>query len=246
MVDQGIFGNMGRIRRYKRRFTLIELLVVVALTSMLMVLGVPAFARMIRGNKVDECTRSIKLGLEQAQMRAASERCYVAVIFPNGNVSDSLGSARLGGFRTAYVKKRSKGVYEFSRWLDTEWRNLPEGAVLARVDTKNFETDGGDVTGCTAKVSDDLKGSNAFKAVTGVKDDEGNTLNVGQHSALIFTPYGGTVSSSKLFLLVSEAVIKGDNVTYPTAGTVGEGRTSNYKVLKVNNLTGRVEFYNED
>ena len=55
-----------------------------------------------------------------------------------------------------------------------------------------------------------------------------------------------SVSSSKLFLLISEAVVKGDNVAYPTAGTVGEGRTSNYKVLKVNNLTGRVEFYNEN
>ena len=246
MEDQGIFGIMGRIRRYKRRFTLIELLVVVALTSMLLVLGVPAFVRMVRGNKVDECARSIKLGLEQAQMRAASERCYVAVIFPNGNVSDSLGSARLGGFRTAYVRKKSKGAYQFSRWLDPEWRNLPDGAILARVDTKKFETDGGDVTGCTKKIDDDLKGANAFKAVTNVKDDEGNSLNVGQHSALIFTPYGGTVSSSKLFLLISEAVVKGDNVAYPTAGTVGEGRTSNYKVLKVNNLTGRVEFYNEN
>ena len=62
---------MGISRIGKYRFTLVELLAVVALIGMLMALGVPAFARMIRGNKVDECARSIKLGLEQAQMRAA-------------------------------------------------------------------------------------------------------------------------------------------------------------------------------
>ena len=243
MDDQGIFRIMGSIRRYERRFTLIELLVVVALTSMLLALGVPAFVRMIRGNKVDECARSIKLGLEQAQMRAASERCYVAVIFPNGDVSDSVASCRLGGFRTAYVRKKSKGAYEFSRWLDAEWRNQPSGAILARVDTKTFERDNkGDVTGCSEKVSEELKGASSFKTVTGVKDDEGNTLKVGQNSAVIFTPYGGIVGSSKLFLLISEAEVKGDFVSYPTAGSIGKGRTSNYKVLKVNNLTGRVEF----
>ena len=91
---------MDNILRYGRRFTLIELLAVVALISMLMALGVPAFARMIRGNKVDECARNIKLALEQAQMRAASERRHVAVIFPNGSsVDSSLNPYRLSGFR---------------------------------------------------------------------------------------------------------------------------------------------------
>ena len=237
---------MHEIRRHKNRFTLIELLAVVALISVLMAVGVPAVARMIRGSKVDESARNIKLALEQAQMRAASERCYVAVILPSGNVSDTLKPYRLGGFRTAYVKKKGNGSYEFSRWLDAEWRNAPDGAILTKAGTQtnDFTPDSnGDVTGCTAKATDELEGSSVFKEITGVKDDDGDDLNAGKNTALIFTPYGGVVGGSKIYMLVSEAVIEGDDVRYPTAGTSGDKRTSNYKVLKLNNLTGRVEFY---
>ena len=234
---------MGRIRRYAPRFTLIELLVVVALTSMLMALGVPAFVRMIRGNKVDECARNIKLGLEQAQMHAAGERRYVAVIFPSGDVADPLKPYRLGGFRTAYVRKKGKEGYEFSGWLDTEWRNMPKNAILTRVGTGAFSTSNGDVTGCTKTATDDLEGSSAFKEITGIKNDNGNALDAGKYTALIFTPYGGVVGSSKFYLLISEAIVEGDAITYPTKNGTDSNRTSNYRVLRVNNLTGRVEFY---
>lgn len=236
---------MDRFQGYKRRFTLIELLAVVALISMLMAVGIPAFARMIRGSKVDESARNVKLALEQAQMRAASERCYVAVIFPNGSdsdVSDSVKPYRLGGFRTAYVKKKSGGGYAFSKWVDPEWRNAPEGALLVKVNTGSFSTTDGDVTGCTEKTTDTLEGASALKEITGVKDDSGNSLDVGKHTAVIFTPYGRIVGDYKLYLLVSEAVANGESITYPTATVTGSNRTSNYKVLKINNLTGRVEF----
>lgn len=242
---------MDGIRRHRTRFTLIELLAVVALISVLMAVGVPAFARMLSGNKVAESARGIKLGLEQAQMRAASERSYVAVIFPNGIEGSQDPSAsinkiipyRLGGFRTAYVRKQGNGGYEFSRWLDPEWRNAPNGAILTRVGTSAFTTTGGYITDCTASANEILKGASDLKAITGVRDDSGNQIDVGQNIAIIFTPYGGTVGGAKLYLLVSEAVIDGNNIKYPAAGTSDSNRTSNYKVLKVNNLTGRVEFY---
>lgn len=233
---------MDRFQRYRRRFTLIELLAVVALISMLMAVGIPAFARMIRGSKVDESARGIKLALEQAQMRAASERCYVAVIFPNGDVSDSVMPYRLGGFRTAYVKKKAGGGYAFSKWIDPEWRNAPEGAMLVKIDTGSFSTTDNDVTGCTKKFDDTIEGSSdALKEITGVK--EGNSdLKVGKHTAVIFTPYGRIEGGKKIYLLVSEAVVNGEDIKYPTATVTGSNRTSNYKVLKINNLTGRVEF----
>ena len=246
---------ISRIGKY--RFTLVELLAVVALIGMLMALGVPAFARMIRGNKVDECARTIKLGLEQAQMRAAGERRYVAVIFPNGNsVDDALKPYRLGGFRTAYVKKAGEGdavAYSFVRWADDGWRNAPSGAMLVRCSASTISPDSkGFVDNCTEKAADGIAGaSDVFKQVSNVKDDNGAALQVGAECALIFNQYGGLEGGNKICLLVSEAAVEDGSIVYPHAKeeTVGSGgednknSTSNYRALKVNNLTGRVEFY---
>lgn len=242
---------------YRRGFTLIELLVVVALMSLLMALGMPAFYRMARGNKVEECARNIKLGLEQAQLRAASERRYVAVVFPNGadaDVSSSLRRYRLGGFRLAYVKKESDGTFTFKRWVDPAWRNAPSGAILAKVDNAGFTPTDGYVTDCTAATTDVLKGvtktetvgettttTTLFGTLASIKNDDGNAIDVGANSAIIFSPYGGTVIGSKLHLLISEAEINGTGIKYPSGGSTS-GRTSNYLVLKINNLTGRVEY----
>ena len=237
---------MDRIERYRNRFTLIELLAVVALISLLMAIGVPAFSRMIRGSRVDEFARGIKLGLEQAQMRAASERRYVAVIFPNGSLGDNAQKLKpylLGGFRTAYLKKNGSS-YTFVRWVDgSDWSNAPNGAALVKVGIANFATDNGYVTGCSTSTGL-LTGCQDLPLIS-VKDDDGTDLIIGGPRAIIFTPYGSVDIKSKLYLLVSEALIEGTAVTYPTAkGTTGDDRytTSNYKVLKINNLTGRVEF----
>jgi len=239
---------MGRFRRYRNGFTLIELLAVVALISILMAIGVPAFARMIRSSRVDDTARSIRLALEQAQMCAADERRYVAVIFPNGSVADALKPYRLGGYRLAYVRKVSKNSYEFVDWVDgSDWSNAPGGAVLTQIATSKFTaSDAGDVSGCTQKITDKLKGCDKLNAVAGVKDDDGNDIYVGDDCAVIFNKYGGTENTSKLYLLISEASVNGDDMAYPAAdGRPSSGKTVNYRVLKVNNLTGRVGFTNE-
>lgn len=238
---------MSTLRGYKKSFTLIELLVVVGLSALILGLGIPAFNRMMRGNKVEECSGSIKLAIEQAQLRAASERRYVAVVFPNGAVNDSLKSYRLGGFRLAYVTKNTSGDggYTFAKWVDGGWKNAPDGAILSQVRTSPYTPEtNGDIKGCTAKVTDALAGASELKSLS-VKDDSGNALNAGTHNALIFNPYGGTAGNSKLYLLITEAVVNGDAVVYPSAGTTGGNRSANYLVLKVNNLTGRVEYGNE-
>ena len=237
---------MDRIKRYERRFTLIELLTVVALISMLMAVGVPAFARMIRGSKVDESARNIKLALEQAQMRAAAERCYVAVIFLNGSVNSSHSSLeryRLGGFRTAYVRKNGDS-YEFARWVEgSDWSNAPDGAALVKVtaDRSKVTPVDGYVRECP-KTATALENNSALTTVDSIVDDNGVAINNTGCGAIIFNPYGGVVGSSKLYLLVSEALIEGNSVTYPTASAAASDSTANYRVLKVNYLTGRVEF----
>jgi prepilin-type N-terminal cleavage/methylation domain-containing protein len=242
---------------YRRGFTLIELLVVVALMSLLMALGMPALYRMARGNKVEECARNIKLGLEQAQLRAASERRYVAVIFPNGanaDVSSELQRYRLGGFRLAYVTRAAGGGFTFKRWVDPAWRNAPSGAILARVDNSEFTPSGGYVTGCTTAAANVLEGvtktetegdttttTTLFSPLASLVNDSGTSISAGNNCAIIFSPYGGTLVGANLHLLVSEAEINGGVINYPSGGTTS-GRTANYFILKVNNLTGRVEY----
>ena len=246
----------------RRGFTLVELLVVVSLMSLLLALGMPAFSRMARGNQVEECARSIKLGLEQAQLRAASERRYVAVIFPNGSDSDvsaDLRRYRLGGFRCAYVVKDSSNNYTFRQWLDPAWRNAPNGAILTKVGKtvgKFSRNQSGYVTGCATGTDSTMTESSGadsslielqkLSGGTGnCRTDSGAEINSGNHSAIVFSPYGGTVDDTKTYLLISEAEVNGDSIKYPSGGSEA-GRTANYLVLKINNLTGRVEFINEE
>lgn len=237
--------NTGR-GYHKRPFTLIELLVVAGLSALILGLGIPAFGRMMQGNRVEECSRSIKLGLEQAQLRAASERKYVAVILPNGNdskVSEALHTSRLGGYRLAYVKKdkAGDGGYKFDKWADSDWRNAPSGAMLLKIDDSSFGS--GSVTNCPTKTTADFAGASNLQEVDGVKDDNGNSLQTGDRNAIVFTPYGNTVGDNKLYLLISETAVNGGDIAYPSTGKSGE--TINYLVLRVNNLTGRVEYYKE-
>ena len=237
---------MGTVHEYRKRFTLIELLAVIAVGILLTALAVPAFRSMTRENRVAECAGNIKRILERARVRAVNERCYVAVILPNGGVSNVLKPYRLGGCRTAYVEKTVAGDYAFVSWLDTEWTAAPPaGALLSQVGSSEFVSDGGDITGCTLKITDALVGAaDCLSKVSAIRDDDGSTsLNAGEYCALIYTAQGSVVGSGKCYLLVSEATVAADDsIVYPTAVTAGPGRSANNIVLELNKLTGIVEY----
>ena len=236
---------MSTVHEHKKRFTLIELLAVIAVGILLTALAVPAFRSMTRENYVSECAGNLKKVLSRARVRAVNERCYVAAILPNGVVSEGLKEYRLGGCRCAYVEKTVSGEYTFSKWLDPEWVKAPAGALLSQVGSSEFVSDGGDITGCTLKISDALAGAAACLGKVGaIRGDDGSTaLDAGEYCALIFTPQGSVVGSGKCYLLISEArVADDDSIVYPTAFTVGAGRSANNIVLKLNKLTGIVEY----
>lgn len=242
---------MGAIHGYCRRaFTLVELLMATGIAALIMGLGIPAFSRMTRGHQLENCAKNIKLGIEQAQMRAASERRYVAVIFPNGpdaNVSPSIRQYRLGGFRLAYVRKDSdNGGFSFVGWLAPGWNNAPTGAGIAKI-TANETLIKETIDGCydsTFSAMVDENDNPCLQSVTGIKDEAGQDLHAGSNNALILTPYGNTVGTSKLYLVISEMSHNGDAIVYPSTGKNDE--TDSYLVLKVNNLTGRVEYYSNE
>ena len=194
---------MGTFHEYKKRFTLIELLAVIAVGILLTALAVPAFRSMTQANRVAECAGNLKGFLERARVRAANERCCVAVILPNGEVSNALKQYRLGGCRLAYVEKNVSGEYIFGRWLDEEWTKAPAGTLLSQTGSSAFASDGGDITGCTLKITDELVGAAAcLSQVSAIRSDDGSTaLNAGQCKTVQIRHF---VFSNRLHLIPSD------------------------------------------
>ena len=100
-------------KRKRRNFTLIELLAVMLLMGVLMLLMLPAFNRMIKGNKVDQLASNLKLGLEQAQSLAAASRKYVALILPSNRATWKNDGVESGGGCKGVLGKTSGSNSEF-------------------------------------------------------------------------------------------------------------------------------------
>lgn len=245
-------------RGVRHRFTLIELLTVIGIASVVMALAIPAFTRMIAGNKVDEMAGRLKLGLEQAQSIAATENRYVALLLPNGSdtaVTDTEARRnRLGGFRPAFVN-RSGAAYTFDRWVDGyDWKNAPEqnidAAVLAKVtdsDTGLPKKSGDVSTGPDAEVSSGKIGISSCATATtasfgGLLELASNPIGTNTSTvAVVFGPRGGIMNGNDLYFVVAAAKISGSDVTYPAFE--GSADTPvDYRILMLHQYTGRVEF----
>ena len=181
--------------RGRRRFTLIELLVVMLLMGLIMSLMLPAFNRMIRGNRVDQLASGLKLGLEQAQSHAVTSRRYVAVILPNRmdkwakmsggeelNEEDRLLLAArpycFGGYRLAYVEPAATidddtkyDEWNFVGWVQNqEWKNAPDGAMLLSIFQKN--KDDGTSTGRGYDYDSMKLGKGISMQISNLNDDD--------------------------------------------------------------------------
>ena len=253
---------MRKKRNIRGYFTLIELLAVIGIASVVMALALPAFTRMVSGNKVDEAAGRLKLGLEQAQSLAATENRYVALLLPNGSdtVVDVAAAQknRLGGYRPAFVE-RSGSTYTFDRWVDDhDWKNAPEqnieAAILARVvDTAHIaalpqissEVSTGEdaeipssdgkigIAGCPAAVTGSYSGSSLMEIGSNPTGADSATL------AVIFNPRGGIMNGSDLYFVVAAAKVEGTAVSYPAEDSLGP---VDYRILMLHQYTGRVEF----
>lgn len=212
-------------KRTKRNFTLIELLVVMLLMGVLMTLMLPAFKRMISGNKVEQLASNLKLGLEQAQSHAITSRRYVALILPNPAM---LTSTKLnqdqwfGGCRLAYVNKKRfriteeggkkkisrKVHWEFTDWVpDLDWRVPIDGALLLWVLNEGVDSTGSGTKYNNFKAGEALSDAPASAEAGTVKFP--NLISIEKYRpnpdikteydvdnvAIIFSPYGGIVGN---------------------------------------------------
>ena len=184
-----------------------------------MALFVPAFTRMMVGNKVEQSASNFKLGLETAQSQAVSARRYVAMFIPTEYVSadQRLKTYCDSGFRLAWVKKDGSS-YRFAGWLpESSWRNPMDGAALTGVDS-------------------DLK----EVSISGVTDDDLNALGSAENrKAAIFSPYGGVAGDTDLTFTFTEAKLSGTN---GNKAVYDHPNADNTLTLGVKGITGRVTY----
>ena len=243
------------IKRTKTNFTLIELLVVMLLMGFLITLMLPGFNRMISGNKVDQMASNLKLALEQAQSHAITSRRYVALVLPSNKKSwtDTSGNFVeekrhcFGGYRMAYVKSTGlKEVWEFVKWVpDSVWKNAPDGAMLVEVVGSNdskydelAEVQEKGLAGTVTKTNEEL-GKNELVKLRKYPKTETTTITTPTGSAVVFSPYGGVKLDEDLRFVVAEAIPNGKELLFPSRGSDGP---TNYLVLDLNRITGKVDY----
>ena len=245
------------------KFTLVELLVVICIASLLMGVVLPAFNRMVTGSAVDRLASNLKLRLERARSQAASENKDIALILPSGSDSDwstpQEKAARLGGSRMCVVKDPDDELdVDFVKWVINEDWTLPErGACLVYVskddpvDTNGTPDDPSDdvlkssVVGTTKKIA--LKSVSALTDETSGKDKPLKSIrnynksgSARSNCAVIFSPGGSMRSAGDVYLVIHEAMVMPDgSLLYPGGGV----QFSNFLVLKINRLTGKVEYH---
>ena len=237
-------------KRYNR-FTLVELLVVICIASLLMGVVLPAFSRMVTGSAVDRLASNLKLRLERAQSHAASSRRHVALILPPGTAStwqeSAEQSARLGGSRMCYVNWNSDDhTAAFQRWVpDEEWSAPERGAYLLRATRNSSDiADEGNAQsiGTNSGIETLLYSGTADAADSKPLKDLTGTLSPGStsspaNSAIVFSPNGNVRSTADIYLVIGEAMNNGSTLVFPGGGVY------NFRVLKINRITGKVEYY---
>lgn len=222
------------------KFTLVELLVVICIASLLMGVVLPAFNRMVTGSAVDRLASNLKLRLARAQSEAAASRRDVALVLPNGTVPADWNDARLGGSRMCYVTTNSY-VGTFNAWVPDETWVMPEnGAYLiyagndpaqiaAAGNAQRFGDNVGkpELSSSVASVTNPAE-EKPLKDITGTFSASNN--------AIIFSPLGNIRSKRDVYLAVAEAFRNGDSLVFPGGGAY------NFRALKINRLTGNVEY----
>ena len=211
-------------KKITNRFTLIELMMVMGLMVLMVSLAMPAFSKMAGNNKLDVMASNIKIALEQGQSTAVSRNCHVAVVFPNTNCSGDAVAYAFGGYRLAEVSTTDGASFTFVRWISDSYMNKPDGAYLAAAQTSVLKV--GDQNAPEA-----FDGAQLSSAVTGIED--GITGNV----SVIFKPTGESINNEMYLVIASGSV---SNKTLTTV------ERSDYRQLKLNPFTGRVDYVSDD
>lgn len=198
-------------------FTLVEILMTIVIMTMLMVIAMPAFTEMMKGQGVEASARNLCQVFKLARSHAINNREYVAVLMPRANLPESY-------LHTSYKAcevVRNGSNYTFKRWIPGEgWNKLSAGVAITDINATTY--DGGN--GFTG--ADTISGVNC--------SDIGSSYSNVTLTGIVFKPTGQSNVSANVY--VGEATYSGSLVTTNVAGNV---------MISVNKLTGRVSYGDE-
>lgn len=185
------------VPRACRPYTLVEILTVIAVVSILLGISLPAFEKLAKGQGVDLAARQMSAKLRGARAYAVSKGKNVALIFPNGDGTETLPEKYLNRSYRPAIVTGSQSPYTFESWIDGEkWEFLPTGTLLIDIDdTENLgsvngfsnasEVNGvavGDMQGVAAGATSDSMKAIVFEAPGNLDTTAYCVLNEGQRS----------------------------------------------------------------
>ena len=133
------------------------------------------------------------------------------------------------------------------RWIpDEDWTTPERGAFLVALSSSDPVDADGKISipnhiahnaALTGSVTNGADKNKPLKKITKVKFKSSDSEKTVSDAAVIFSPKGGIRSTADVYLVIAEAVSDGSKLLYPG------GEINNFRVLKINRLTGKVEYH---
>ncbi|MBP5212825.1 MAG: prepilin-type N-terminal cleavage/methylation domain-containing protein [Pyramidobacter sp.] len=221
-------------------YTLVELMVVIAISALLLSLGMPAFRGMIEGDGAGYTASAVKGVIDQTRSKGLSLRRYTAILFDLE--ADRENALQRQAVRGCILEKDDDDKFTFREWIpDRQWLVLDRGGwVLGADDKAKIEADASSGLELEDIITNDLK--DMMTEIEVKKDDDGEAEENHKYYGIVFSPYGAMVKPSKrIYILVGEAKMRGDRLRYTRSIDDDDKVPLNALVLSVNPFTGRVE-----
>lgn len=206
-------------------FTLVEILVVLAITAILLLIGMPAFEKIAKGQGAELAAREMVGKLKAVRAYAVTNRKYVALVMPKENLpEDYLHNA----YRACVVN--DTGAFQY--WIPNEnWQRLPTGVAFLDISTHAAPKPVGD--------ADHFNGAMPMITNADFSDMSGTSPDIRSMHAIVFKPNARIKSGAKTYIHLGEGKYSGGSliITNPNPDA--------YVTMNIDQYSGRVSYGKE-